>query len=130
MVDSGATALFISQKYVKEKRIRTFPLSIPIKVYNIDGTLNHAGSITHFARLSLTIEDNMQWLDFYITDIGEEDVILGLPWLRKSNVRIDWAEGRIEIPTVAPITLPLLTPLPEPNSTTSPTPDTPLSKPV
>ena len=89
MVDSGATALFISQKYVKEKRICTFPLNIPIKVYNIAGTLNHAGSITHFARLGLTIEDNTQWLDFLVTDIGEEDVILHLPWLRKSDVRID-----------------------------------------
>jgi hypothetical protein len=89
MVDSGATALFINQKYVKEKRIRAFPLRTPMKVFNIDRTLNHAGSITHFARLGLTIEDNTQWLDFLITDIGEEDVILGLPWLRKSNVRID-----------------------------------------
>jgi hypothetical protein len=41
MVDSGATALFINQKYVKEKRIYMFPLHTPMKVYNIDRTLNH-----------------------------------------------------------------------------------------
>jgi len=81
MVDSRATALFISQRYVKEKRICTFPLHTPMKVYNIDRNLNHTGSITHFARLGLTIEGNTQWVDFLITDIGEEEVILGLPWL-------------------------------------------------
>ena len=81
MIDSGATSLFIHEDFCKQHRILTVPLKNPITVYNIDGTLNHAGSITHFARLGLTIEDNTQWLDFLITDIGEEDVILGLPWL-------------------------------------------------
>ncbi|KAL1657553.1 hypothetical protein GGF50DRAFT_31667, partial [Schizophyllum commune] len=51
MIDSGATSPFLDQNFAKRLRIRTFPLRHPITVYNIDGTLNMAGSITRFARL-------------------------------------------------------------------------------
>jgi hypothetical protein len=30
-------------------------------------------------------------------DLGPEDIILGLPWLKKVNPTIDWDSGEIEI---------------------------------
>jgi hypothetical protein len=36
-----------------------------------------------------------EWLDFLIADTGGEDVILGLPWLRKVNPSFDWAQGLV-----------------------------------
>jgi hypothetical protein len=36
--------------------------------------------------------------NFLVTDLGSEDIILGLPWLRKVNPTIDWDFGEIEIP--------------------------------
>ena len=47
MVDSGATSLFIDQKYAKRHQMLKIPLKHPITLYNIDGSLNKAGSITH-----------------------------------------------------------------------------------
>ena len=47
---------------------------------------------------------------------------IGLPWLRKSNVRIDWAEGKIEVPNGTPPTTPI-PPTPEPNPAIPPIPD-------
>lgn len=97
MVDCGATALFLDFTFVQKHRIRTFPLRHPIKLYNIDGSLNHAGQITHYARLCLIVDTHEEWTDFLVTDLGGEPVILGLPWLRQVNPDIDWEKGRLSI---------------------------------
>jgi len=55
MVDCGATALFISDRFVKENRIRTCPLEREIPLFNIDGSKNRAGRISRFARLKFSI---------------------------------------------------------------------------
>ena len=39
-LDCGATGKFIDQNYTKDKGLKTEPLKEPIKVYNVDGTLN------------------------------------------------------------------------------------------
>ncbi|KAI0038750.1 hypothetical protein FA95DRAFT_1468167, partial [Auriscalpium vulgare] len=53
MVDSGVTALFLSRRFVKKHNVFTRALSQPIPLFNIDGSRNQAGGITHFARLQL-----------------------------------------------------------------------------
>ena len=47
MVDSGATSLFIDHKFVNQHKMLLEPLTQPITLYNINGSLNKAGSITH-----------------------------------------------------------------------------------
>lgn len=32
-----------------------------------------------------------------VTDLGPEDVVLGLPWLRKANPTIDWNRGILDM---------------------------------
>ena len=34
-------------------------------------------------------------LNFDITKTGEHEVILGIPWLRRKNPRIDWVTGKM-----------------------------------
>jgi hypothetical protein len=99
MIDSGATALFLDFSFVKKHRILSLPLRHPINLYNIDGTANQAGRITHFARLCLMINNHEEWTDFLVSNLGGEDVILGLPWLRKVNPQIDWKKGLLNIPS-------------------------------
>lgn len=82
MVDSGATGLFTSRKFAIEKGIQRFLLRKPIQVFNIDGTLNRSGSISEFVRLAITVDGHKHWVDILITELGGEDLILGLPWLR------------------------------------------------
>ena len=93
MIDSGASGLFADRSFIERNQLRTAPLRHPIFVHNIDGSLNKSGSITHFVRLKLTVDTNEVWTDFLVTDLGGEEVILGLPWLRDTNPRIDWAKG-------------------------------------
>jgi hypothetical protein len=97
MVDCGATALFISKRFMKEKKIRTHLIPHEIPLYNIDGSRNRAGSITHMTRLRLQVGDIEEWQVFLVTELGPEDVVLGLPWLRSANPNIDWAGGRMKI---------------------------------
>ena len=98
MIDCGATGLFLDSPFVERHRITTFLLRNPISLLNIDGSPNNAGKITHFARLMLTIDNYSEWNDFLITNLGGENLILGLPWLRKVNPTIDWELGTLSIP--------------------------------
>ena len=94
MVDCGATALFISKRFVRDNKIRTHPLPHEIPLYNIDGSKNRAGSIARATRLRLRVGETEDWRQFLVTELGPEDVVLGLPWLRSANPQIDWAEGK------------------------------------
>lgn len=62
-------------------------------MFNIDGTPNQAGSINDFACLAMTVDGHKHWVDVLITNLGGEDLILGLPWLRRLNPAIDWSTG-------------------------------------
>jgi hypothetical protein len=99
MVDSGATALFIDKKYAESQKMWQVPLEHPIRLHNIDGTLNEAGSITHKVKLSLKVGVDEETFEFYVTSLGPEKVILGLPWLRHQNPTINWQEGTMHLGT-------------------------------
>ena len=90
MVDSGATSLFIDHKFAKQHRMVQQILEHPITLYNIDGSWNEAGSITHKVTLLLKVGQDEEKFDFYVTSLGPERVILGLPWLRHRNPQINW----------------------------------------
>jgi hypothetical protein len=97
MVDSGATVLFIDKKYADSHRMWQVPLEHPIRLHNIDGTLNEAGSITHKVKLLLKIGQDEESFEFFVTSLGPEKVILGLPWLRHRNPTINWQEGTMHL---------------------------------
>jgi hypothetical protein len=52
---------------------------------------------SHFAHLILTIGSWNEPTNFLITDLGPEDIILGLLWLKKVNPTINWDYGEMEI---------------------------------
>ena len=97
MVDCGATALFISERFVKQHKVRTRPLIRKVRLCNIDGSENRAGSISQTARLHLNVGGKRDWEEYLVTDLGPEDVVLGLPWLRRTNPEIDWAGGTLNL---------------------------------
>ena len=60
MVDSGASTLFLSKEFVRKNHVRTTRLTHAIPLYNIDGTHNKMGDITHVAELGLQIGDHVE----------------------------------------------------------------------
>jgi hypothetical protein len=96
MVDSGASTLFISRAFVKTNHICTRKLEKPVTLYNIDGTENKAGAITEVAPLKMKSGPVEEHWEFVVTDLGPEDVVLGIEWLRKMNPAVNWAQGEMK----------------------------------
>ena len=93
MIDSGATALFIHERFVKQIRMVKRRITQEIGLRNIDGSANQAGKLTHFVRLNLDVGPHSETTEFLVTNLGPENVILGLPWLKQFNSSVDWDAG-------------------------------------
>ena len=52
-----------------------------IPVYNVDGTLNKAGSITEVVNLILKYNNHSKRTTFAVTSLGKQKLILGHAWL-------------------------------------------------
>jgi hypothetical protein len=68
----------------------------PITLYNIDETPNKMGSITHKAQLELEIKGHIEIIEADVADIGNEQLILGIMWLKKHNPEIDWEKKTLD----------------------------------
>jgi hypothetical protein len=97
LLDSGATGLFMNSEFVKQKRLTTKPLSRPILVYNVDGSLNEAGSISEVVEVVLQYRDHSECATFAVTSLGKQDVILGLTWLHEHNPEINWETAEVKM---------------------------------
>ena len=97
MVDCGASATFVDRKFAEEHCMVKHKLRDPILLYNIDGSRNMAGDITEFVCIpELQIDGHMEKpVEFLVTELGKESIILGMPWLRKTNPQIDWETGQL-----------------------------------
>jgi predicted aspartyl protease len=96
LVDSGATDNFIHLNFVKRMGIGQRELDKPKNIYNIDDTTNKAGQITHYLNLTVTTGGKSKEMRFLITDIGQEDVLLGYPWLLTYEPHFSWKHGTID----------------------------------
>ena len=70
-----------------------------IRVRNVDGTINANGNIKEKCLITFRIGDEEMTEWFHITNTGDQNLILGLPWLSKRNPIIDWRGKSLEIRT-------------------------------
>src|ERR1700744_1220693 len=96
LVDSGATNNFINPRFAKRMGIGMTPLPTPQKIWNIDNTENVAGKITHSSFLNVTTHGQTCGMTFLVTDIGNEDILLGYPWLAKYKPNFSWRHATID----------------------------------
>ena len=97
LLDSGATACFIDLGFVNARDLQTRTLPRAIPVYNIDGTLNEAGSITRAIDLICRFQDHSEQMTFHVTQLGSQPIILGHNWLLEHNPEIDWTSGELKM---------------------------------
>jgi hypothetical protein len=71
-------------------------LEYPIMARNMDRTKNKQGTIRYYTDLDLQVNGKMNTERFLITGLGNQKIILGLPWLQKHNPEINWKEGTLQ----------------------------------
>ena len=98
LVDSGATICCIDIHFIQRMKWPLQKLKRPIEARNADGTPNKGGMIRYQIDLNLRIENRNSLQCFFIIDLGNKNtVILGHPWLTKTNPLINWMAGTVKI---------------------------------
>ena len=77
LIDCGAKGCYLDTEWVRANDIPTRLLTCPIPVFNVDGTLNLTGSITHIADMILHYAGHSEWTSFAVTSLGRQSMLLG-----------------------------------------------------
>src|SRR3954451_12784173 len=95
MIDSGSMGDFISQHCVECFGLAVHDVeATPIRFGN--GSLGESNKIVLAAYLKLPKHEES--INLCIISLPHHDIILGLPWLKKWNPRIDWHTHQVLFP--------------------------------
>ena len=97
LIDSGASISCINWGFIRKQRIPTQRLKTPIQARNADNSVNSKGVIRFSTTLFLDIGGITRRATLYVMNLGNENVILGLPWLKDVNPTINWVDKTISI---------------------------------
>ena len=96
LIDSGETANFLDRRVAKRLGFKLKKLEHPVPVKSINGTPNKDGQLTHCVHLWVQLGERKELMLFYLTNLGEDRMILGFPWLTAFNPKINWTEGMMK----------------------------------
>jgi hypothetical protein len=96
LLDSGATENFINISYAQKLNLPIRRLTQERKLFNVDGTPNKAGTLKYYTNIVTKTGTKHMRLRYFLTDLGDNQVILGYPWFASAQPRIDWAKGWID----------------------------------
>ena len=98
LVDSGATICCIDLHFVRRMKWPLLKLGKPILARNADGTSNKGGMIRYQVDLNLRIDNKNSPQRFFVMDLGNKNtIILGHPWLAKTNPIINWMARMVKL---------------------------------
>ena len=98
IIDSGSLINCLNWGFVKRHNLPHYHLPTPICTKNIDGSYNKAGTIKFITTLFIRMKGIVHQVLFHITNCGNKNVILGDPWLEKTNPLINWQKHTVDIP--------------------------------
>lgn len=96
MLDSGANVCLIHPRLVKDQSLPSIPKRRAIRLRTIDNSDVRSGLITHEVHLRVFIGDHEEDLVFDVAEIGDDNLILGINWLRRHNPAVDWERSTID----------------------------------
>ena len=101
LIDSGSSEDFLSEVFVRKHGLPLYRKSEPYLLTTADGSpIDHnQGLITHQAKIGLSMQGLQEQMVIDVTNIGDSNIILGLPWLQRNNPHIDWRTMTITMPT-------------------------------
>jgi hypothetical protein len=96
LLDSGATENFINIHYTRRLGLPIQRLAQERRLFNVNRTLNKAGTLKYFTDITTRMGTKRTCLRYFLTDLGDNQVILGYPWFVSAQPRINWAKGWID----------------------------------
>lgn len=96
LLDSGAYSCFIHHKFARDNNIPTYRLKQHIKVFNTDSSENRQGTIKEYAQIPLKIRNHKHIQTLLVTNIGKQDILLGMNFLKQHNPTINWEKGYLD----------------------------------
>ncbi|KAF5341542.1 hypothetical protein D9758_012552 [Tetrapyrgos nigripes] len=103
LIDSGAEGIIINGQFAQKHQLTLLPIKNPFPVRNVNGSENTMGWVREYTIQNLCIYSrdgeayHKEEAEFYMTDIGDHDIILGTDWLEEHNPDIDWSESRVDM---------------------------------
>jgi gag-polyprotein putative aspartyl protease len=89
LLDSGAMENLIDPQMMEKLGIGKVPMINPRMVFNVNGTENKRGQVTHYCVLNILQGKKQNAQVFFITNLGNNQLILGYPWLEEFSPQID-----------------------------------------
>jgi len=99
LLDSGAKGIYCNTSFIKKHLIPTHATDHPVYPFNVDGTINKHGVIRHATILQMGMcidQDHWETIEVAITNVGQNELLLGTDWLQAHNPSIDWGEKTIK----------------------------------
>jgi hypothetical protein len=97
LINSAATANFISPAIIEQFCIPKISLATPRNICMLDGSLPKTGKVWHKVLLKFTSQGVPSSAEFLVCPLSDNQAILGMPWLKDQNPDIDWKEQRITL---------------------------------
>ena len=99
-IDSACEGILVNEKWVERKQFPTYALTHPIRIRNVDDTINKAGLIKRGLDANLMVQDpqgrtHTERVQMFITNLGKDDVLLGTDWLKYHNPSIGWKHHEV-----------------------------------
>ena len=103
LLDSGVTDLFMNMTFAKKKGFKMEKLKKPLLVWNVDGTINVGGAITHQVECNMFFKGHIERARMDVCNLGKTELILGMLWLVAHNPEINWEKGEVKMTCCPPI---------------------------
>jgi hypothetical protein len=101
-IDSGASQNFLSEQFVRRWKIPVRKKRDPYFLQTADGNLidSQEGMVKYETTdTSMFILGRLERITLDVTNTGDTNLILGLPWLRLHKPHVDWETLTLSLPT-------------------------------
>jgi len=89
MIDSGATEDLIDREVCNKHGIKMIKAKNAREIYLADRKPSAMGPVTHMTQVPMDISSYRELATFRVANLQNQEVILGMPWLREHNPTID-----------------------------------------
>ena len=97
LLDSGATELVMSSKFVRKQGFKLKKIERSIYVRNMDGTFNKKGLIESTVEVNIYYQRYRERMEIDVIGGQKWSIILGILWLAYYNPEIDWKTGEVKM---------------------------------